>query len=335
MSRTREPSTAGRRSFQPGHHKPRPVQAFRPDHLVAIGLESRTLLAAGSIRALADGGRIVEQGNVSYPTPDGPAEALNVYTPTGPAPAGRWPVVIAIHGGGWRRLDKDGYGDRVASAFVPNGYVVVAPNYALSAPGRPTWPENLDDVRAAVNWVRAHAATLDIDPSQVVAMGESAGGNLAELLGTDPGPAAPGDASTTVQAVIAFSAPSDLNALYAQSRWAGRAAAQFLGGSPAQIPAEYADASPIDHVGPGDPPMLLVHGIQDPLVPVDQSEAMAAALDAAGVTHELILVNGGHDLDFPVHYGNLTRRLLEFLGATWNDDSTLSSPTTIPQNSSR
>ena len=147
-------------------------------------------------------------------------------------------------------------------------------------------------------------------------MGESAGGNLAELLGTDPGPSGTGSASTQVDAVIAFSAPADLTALYAASPWAGRAAAQFLGGSPRQVPAEYAAASPIDHVAPGDPPMFLVHGLEDPLVPVDQSRAMAAALDAAGVTNQLVLVPGGHDLDFPVHYANLTRRILEFLSAT-------------------
>jgi acetyl esterase/lipase len=273
---------------------------------------------------MLDAGRVIEQANVTYPTPAGPAEQLNVYSPPGQAPAGGRPVIIAIHGGGWRRLDKSGYGDRIASAFVPHGYVVVAPNYVLSAPGHPTWPENLDDLRSVVAWVRSNANELGIDPNRVAAMGESAGGNLAELLGTDPGPLGTGSASTQVDAVVAFSAPADLTALYAESPMAGRAVAQFLGGSPGQVPAEYAAASPIDHVGPGDPPMLLVHGLEDPLVPVAQSRAMAAALGAAGVTHQLILVPGGHNLDFPVHYANLTRRLLEFLSATWNDEETLS-----------
>lgn len=233
-------------------------------------------------------------------------------------------MIIAIHGGGWRRLDKSGYGRRIAAAFVPQGYVVVAPNYVLSAPGHPSWPENLDDVRSVVSWVRANADHLGIDPDRVAAMGESAGGNLAELLGTDPGPSGTGSASTKVNAVIAFSAPADLGALSASSPWAGRAVAQFLGGTPRQVPAEYAAASPIDHVAPGDPPMLLVHGLEDPMVPVGQSRAMAAALDSAGVAHQLLLVRGGHDLDFPVHYANLTRRLLEFLNTTWNDGGTLS-----------
>jgi acetyl esterase/lipase len=266
--------------------------------------------------------RAVEQVNVTYPTPTGPGERLNVYLPPGPASAGGQPVIVAIHGGGWRRLDKNGYGDRIAAAFVPRGYVVIAPNYVLSAPGSPSWPGNLDDLRSVVAWVRSNADRMGIDPNRVAAMGESAGGHLAELLGTDPGPSGTGNASTRVNAVIAFSAPADLSALYAVSPWAGRAAAQFLGGSPWQVPADYAAASPIDHVAPGDPPMLLVHGLADSLVPVGQSRAMAAALAEAGVPHRLILVPGGHNLDFPIHYADLTRRVLELLSATWQDQGT-------------
>ena len=312
-----------RRHFDPasrGAHG-RPGRAFRPDDLGTHGLERRALPSASPAAALRVV-RAVEKSNVTYPTPGGPREQLNVYIPPGPVPAGGRPVIVAIHGGGWRRFSKTSYGNRIASAFVPRGYVVVAPNYALSAPGRPSWPTNLDDVRAAVAWVRSNAAGLGIDPNRVAAMGESAGGNLAELLGTDPGPSTPGAVSTRVNAVIAFSAPSDLPLLYARSPGAGLAAAQFLGGSPRQLPAEYAAASPIDHVAPGDPPMLLVHGIEDTLVPVGQSRLMARALAAAGVPHSLILVPGGHALDFPVQYADLTHRLLEFLSTTWNDEVT-------------
>ena len=88
--------------------------------------------------------------NVSFPTVDGQSELLDVYTPRTPAPTGGFPVMIAIHGGGWRRLDKTGYGLRNANVFTRDGYVVVAPNYVLSAPGRTTWPENFEDVQAAV-----------------------------------------------------------------------------------------------------------------------------------------------------------------------------------------
>ena len=224
-------------------------------------------------------------------------------------------MLVAIHGGGWRRLDKDGYGARIASAFVQHGYIVVAPNYVLSKPGEPTWPVNLEDVQAAVSWVRENAGALGIDPDEIAAIGESAGANLAALVGTSSGPGA-GNSNSDVEAVVGFSTPTDLTAL---SPLAAYAAAQFLGGTPEQVPANYVAASPIDHVEAGDPPMFLVHGRQDPLIPYSQSIEMAAALSAAGVRNQLVLVNGGHDLDFPAHYGNLTGQILEFLDTTWKD----------------
>jgi acetyl esterase/lipase len=229
-------------------------------------------------------------------------------------------VLIAIHGGGWKRLSKTGYGARIAGAFVTSGYAVVAPNYALSAPRRPSWPTNLEDLQGVVSWVRTHAGELNIDPNRVAAIGESAGANLADLLGTDPAPSGSSGVSTSVNAVIAFSAPSDLPVLYTQSPRAGRDVAQFLGGSPRQIPARYAAASPIDQVAPDDPPMLLVHGREDALVPAGQSQAMSAALSAAGVRNQLILVPGGHRLDFPAHDSELIPRVLEFLATTWKDE---------------
>jgi acetyl esterase/lipase len=258
--------------------------------------------------------------DVPFPTVDGESELLDVYTPDTPAPAGGYPVIIAIHGGGWRRLSKNSYGLRVASGFVKDGYEVVAPDYVLSKRGSPTWPVNFEDVQAAVRWVRGNAGTLGINPNEIVAMGESAGANLAALLGVYSNQNSSVDGvSAAVDAVVALSTPTDLTTLYSQSPLAGEAAAQFLGGSPEEVPANYIAASPIDHVSAGVPPMLLIHGRQDPLIPVSQSEDMAAALSAAGVRNQLILVNGGHALDFPAHYSNLIPDVLEFLDTTWKD----------------
>jgi acetyl esterase/lipase len=261
-----------------------------------------------------------EMRNVSFPTVDGKSELLDVYLPNTPVPAGGRPVMVAIHGGGWRRFDKTGYGERIASAFVRSGYVVVAPDYELSERGHPSWPVNFEDVQGAVSWVRGQAGILDINPNEIVAIGESAGANLAALLGTSSPPSIGGTNSAAVDAVVAFSTPTDLTSLYTESPLAGLATAQFLGGSPEQVPANYVAASPIDHVAADDPPMLLVHGLQDPLIPVSQSEEMARALTAAGVRNELILVRGGHKLDFPVRYSNLFPEILEFLQTTWKDE---------------
>jgi acetyl esterase/lipase len=281
--------------------------------------EAPAILARAFHHDSAGGQGPTQELNVPYPTGNGGTERLNVYMPAGDPPVAGRPVLIAIHGGGWRRLDKDGYGSRIASAFVPLGYVVVAPNYVLSKPGKPTWPVNFADVQAAVTWVRAHANTLGINPDQIAAIGESAGANLAALLGTASGPNGSGGGASSVQAVVAFSTPTDLTTLSVESPLAGRAAAQFLGGTPEQVPANYVAASPIDHVSPGDPPMFLVQGRQDPLIPESQSVQMEQALESAGVTTRLVRVNGGHDLDFPEHYANLIHQILEFLDATWKD----------------
>ena len=146
---------------------------------------------------------------------------------------------------------------------------------------------------------------------------ESAGASLAALLGVYSTQNSGDGVSLAVGAVVASSTPTDLTILANESPLAGLAAAQFLGGSPEEVPANYIAASPIDHVSSGDPPMLLIHGRQDPLIPVSQSEQMQAALTAAGVRNELILVNGGHDLDFPPHYSDLIPDVVEFLDTTW------------------
>jgi acetyl esterase/lipase len=81
---------------------------------------------------------------------------LDVYVPDRPPPPGGRPAVLAIHGGGWRGGSKTAYG-RMAAALARRGYVVVAVDYALSKPGTPSWPTNLEDIRAAVRWLRRHA----------------------------------------------------------------------------------------------------------------------------------------------------------------------------------
>ena len=160
-----------------------------------------------------------ELHNVSFPTVDGQFEQLDVYLPNDPRPGWRTP------GDGrdsWRRMEairQDGVwrcGSPARSS--PDGYVVVAPNYELSAPGKPTWPVNFEDVQAAVRWVRSNAGTLGINPNEIAAIGESAGANLAALLGTYSTRRVPGDGvSAAVDAVVAFSTPTDLTTLYSES----------------------------------------------------------------------------------------------------------------------
>ena len=153
--------------------------------LAPIAASSRVMkLRIHSTAASRQPADSVLYANIPYTGLGGRLERLDVYVPTGPAPAGGWPVIVAIHGGGWRRFNKDEYGPRIASAFVSQGYVVVAPNYRLSSPGSPSWPLNFEELQSAVRWVRTHASQFGINTGQVVAMGESAGANLANLLGS-------------------------------------------------------------------------------------------------------------------------------------------------------
>jgi acetyl esterase/lipase len=260
--------------------------------------------------------------NLTYTVASGRAEQLDVYVPRGIAPLGGWPVIVAIHGGGWRRLDKTDYGSRIASAFVPNGYAVVAPNYALSSHRNPSWPLSLEDVFSAIRWIKLRAGEFNLDQGRIVAMGESAAGNLANLVGTSGATAEMSQGvSASVAAVVGFSSPTDLVSLFEQSPAAGKTVAQFLGGPPSTVPANYAAASPVDQVGPADPPTLLIHGAKDHLVPPSQSTELADALTRAGVRNQVIIIPGaGHKLDFPVNMPkNLIFQILAFLNTTWND----------------
>ncbi|WP_165221300.1 alpha/beta hydrolase [Aquisphaera insulae] len=262
--------------------------------------------------------------NIVYTSNAGRVQKLDVYVPGGDVPPGGRPVILAIHGGGWRKRTKDDYGARVASAFLSEGFVVVAPNYQLSRKGQPSWPVNLEQVETAVDWIKGRASQYGINPARVVAMGESAGANLAELLGTPPRSDAENNSSgmvSAVSAVVAFSGPSDLNSLYKASPRAGAAAARFLGGTPSQVPDLYSAASPALQERKGGVPMFLVHGAVDDLVPLAQSMEMAAALKQFEIPYQLVVLPGlGHDLDFPVGTPrNLIPQILEFLAGTWKD----------------
>jgi acetyl esterase/lipase len=261
-------------------------------------LEERSLLSTA-------GGKVAS--NVVYTTLGGP-QTLDVYAPNGVAPARGWPVVLAIHGGGWRRFDKSQYARKVAGPLVRDGYAVVAPDYLLSAPRAPSWPTNFKQIQQAANWVRASSAAYHFDSSRIAAMGESAGGHLAALLGTDS-PGAP------VRSVIDFFGPTDLGTLAAQSPLARPAVVQFLGAQPEQAPALYAAASPVDHVAPGDPPMLILQGSADAIVPAVQSRELAAALDTAGVPNQLQIIAGaGHGFGIDMVLAEVTGFLRQTLG---------------------
>jgi acetyl esterase/lipase len=311
------------------HRAPRRAR-IAPGGWAVECLESRVLCATEHALVHAHiAARTAVVSNVVYEDVAGRRETLDLYLPRGTPPAGGWPVLIAIHGGGWRRFSKDEYGPKVAMMFVPEGIAVVAMNYTLSAPGSPSWPANLEDVRNAVRWARSSALEYGLDPSEFAAIGESAGGHLAALLGTNPdGPITSGGdptagdvygpVSARVQGVVDFYGPTSLAALRAQSPQAAPAVVQFLGGTPAQVPQSYADASPVDHVTAASPPMLILQGTSDTLIPSDQPAALALALSSADVPNRLIDVAGApHGFEFQPSGRKLLVVILAFLRGVW------------------
>ncbi len=258
------------------------------------------MMAARAIHVLRD---------IIYRDVPGDRQSLDVLIPPGPAPPGGRPVIVAIHGGGWRKYSNRQYEPAVAP-LAAMGFVVVAPNYRLSRPGSPSWPIVREELRDAVRWVRAHASEIQADPNRVAAMGESAGGHLAAMLGTDPDP----DGSARVQAVVDFYGPADLATLHATSIKASGAIRRFLGGSPETVPDRYVIASPITHVSSDDPPFLIVQGSNDDIVRPSQSTELAKRLTRAGVPNRLMIVRGaGHGISLRAGGRSLLRTVAGFL----------------------
>ncbi len=129
-----------------------------------------------------EGVRVVS--DLVYRESSGRRPRLDVYLPPGPPPARGWPVLLAVHGGGWRGGNKADYG-RSLVPLVRRGLAIVAVDYRLSRPGSPSWPENRDDVHAALVWVDAHAAEFGFDRTRIGAIGASAGAHLALLCAFD------------------------------------------------------------------------------------------------------------------------------------------------------
>ena len=206
------------------------------------------------------------------------------------------PLLIFIHGGGWRSGKKEDY--RVYTlAFAQKGYVTASISYRLSKAAK--YPAAIEDVRCAVRWLRAHAAEYHVDPDKIALIGGSAGGHLSLLAGyaDDSAFAAPCDAviSSRVQAIVDLYGPVDLTTEYARTH---DLSTSFFGASYEQAPEKSALASPLHWLTPDDPPTLIFQGTIDDLVPVSQSDTLHAALDRAGVFNEYHRLKGWpHTMD--------------------------------------
>lgn len=239
---------------------------------------------------------------------------LDLYLPGDGGPA---PVIVHVHGGGWRRGSRrhtlPALGPDFYQRLAGQGFAVAAVDYRLSGEAR--YPGAVEDVRTAVGWARDNAASYGLDASRVFAWGDSAGGHLALMAALT---------GAKVQAVVAWFPVTDLAGLLADVAAAGGTPdlgpdsreALFLGAPAASVPDLAREASPVTYARAGAPPVLLMHGAADDIVPAAQSVRLAEALTSGGAEVELELVPGAthfwHGAD---DVAAIVRRSVAFLRA--------------------
>ncbi len=219
--------------------------------------------------------------------------SLDLYVPV----TQRGPLIVNVHGGAWRSGSR---ANPPCLALVDAGYAVASVDYRLS-PVAP-FPAQAFDIRAAIRFLRAQQEALKIKANHIVLFGCSAGGHLAAVVGVSNGVTeldhAPGDdaqTSAAVQGIVSYYGASNLTTILAQSTPFGLSVREpalklFLGGLPNEKPALAQLASPCTHVDANDPPLLMLHGEQDPQMPINQSLEFASAYRLVGARVQFMSV---------------------------------------------
>ena len=239
---------------------------------------------------------VIHEKDIEYSNV-GQRVAMDVVRPKSMS-AERLPAVVLVHGGGFRAGTRQGQLP-VAGRLAARGYVVATVSYRLAP--RHQFPAAVEDVKAAVRFLRANAARFGIDPERIGAMGGSAGGHLvlflgltssiAEFEGTGPNR----DHSSRVSCVVNYYGPTDFTQSYAKSVDAAQVLPLFLGGDLAHNREAHQRSSPLNWVTPQAAPTLSIHGTEDAYVAYEHSIWLTERLLAAGAPAELETITGaGH-----------------------------------------
>jgi acetyl esterase/lipase len=300
---------------------------MRPSWLAFTLAAAVTVLTAAASRADYE---VVTRTNIGYVEHGGTKLAGDLYLPKGVAKA---PVLIAVHGGGWQGGNRNTF-KNLGSYLAKNGYGLFTVSYRLGKAG--IYPGEVYDVKAAIQFVRAKAGELGVDPDRIGLMGASAGAHLVALVGlahdqytseyrNDPHAATPAG----VKAVVAFYGIYDMVAQWQHDniqRPRDQITEKFLGTSPMQNRRVYFESSPMSYatIGPDRPRFLLIHGTEDDIVDPDtQSKPFSIALKQAGIAATRVVMPGaGHGwasdpIEEPTGYMAATApKLLRFLQGT-------------------
>jgi len=220
------------------------------------------------------------------------------------------PAMVIVHGGGWARGSPRGvrgFGECLSQL----GFVCLCPSYRLSGEAR--WPAQIEDVKAAVRWLRAHAEKHAVDVNRIGAYGNSAGAHLVSLLGLVKqsdgleGSGPHQEHSSMVQAVCASATPTDFLNWREPGAVPERLGQTFLAGPSDTLRDRARQASPITYARGDAPPFLLIHGTADRTVPIGQSDRFAKALRETGAEQVRYMI-----FDEETHGGFQRQRLLTY-----------------------
>ena len=278
---------------------------MKPILAIAITFVCSSLLTAAEV---------IETKAIEYARIDGHHLLLDLYRPT--AGNDHRPVIVWVHGGAWRRGSRDSVPVRT---LVEHGFAIASVDYRLSPVAQ--HPAQVHDIKAAIRFLRANAAKYQLDTHRFTIAGASAGGHLAALVGVSDrileGTVGDhDDQSSKVSAIVSFYGASNLQTILNQSTPHGLsvrvpALQLLLGGQPNDNPDIARQASPVAHLDKSDPPLLLLHGDQDPQMPINQA-------------HEL---HGGYKrINRPVESKSSTARHTEEKRSTPRIDSRESQP---------
>jgi acetyl esterase/lipase len=215
-------------------------------------------------------------------------QVLDLYLP--PDAAEPYPTVLLLHGGGGSKRDLES----LAASLARQGYVAASLNFREHP--RSPYPAAVEDAFCGLAWLYANAETYHLDPQRFYALGHSFGGTLASMLGVvdDPALFLAGcpyslPESDRVRGVVAYTGLFDYVNLPSSGEL-NDYASDYLGSTRAAAPELWAQASPLSWIDGSEPPFLIIHGEADRSIPIEQSQTFTAALQAAGVPTELMLI---------------------------------------------